>query len=68
MNRLIAMAANYVKREDEDYLDVLFCQSKTSSERLEEVTRLRNLLRPNWMDRSPKKMTNAAFTKPIFDK
>jgi hypothetical protein len=40
-NRKIAMAVNHVKMEEEDALDVEFWLSKTPSERLAEVVRLR---------------------------
>lgn len=39
--RKMAMVVNQVKIEDEDSLDVLFWLSKTASERLSEVSRLR---------------------------
>jgi len=39
--RKIAMVVHQVKMEDEDRLDVLFWLSKTASERLSEVSRLR---------------------------
>lgn len=39
--RKIAMVVHQVKMEDEDHLDVLFWLSKTVSERLSEVSRLR---------------------------
>ncbi len=35
------MVVNHVKMEDEDYLDVQFWKSKSLTERLAEVTRLR---------------------------
>lgn len=41
VDRKIAVAANHVKMEDEDALDVAFWLSKTPSERLTEVCRLR---------------------------
>jgi len=41
MERKMAMVVNHVKMEDEDHLDVQFWQSKSSTERLAEVTRLR---------------------------
>ncbi len=41
VNRKIVMAANHVKMEDEDMLDVAFWLSRTPSERLAEVYRLR---------------------------
>lgn len=37
----MAMVVNHVKMEDEDALDVEFWLSKTPTERLAEVTRLR---------------------------
>lgn len=39
--RKIALVVHQVKMEDEDSLDVLFWLSKTVSERLSEVSRLR---------------------------
>lgn len=39
--RKIAMVVNQVKLDDEDRLDVLFWLTKTPSERLSEVVRLR---------------------------
>lgn len=39
--RKMAMVVNHVKMEEEDNLDVLFWLSKTVSERLSEVSRLR---------------------------
>ena len=39
--RKMAMVVNQVKMEDEDQLDVLFWLSKSASERLSEVSRLR---------------------------
>jgi hypothetical protein len=41
VDRKIIKAVNYIKMEDEDYTDVLFWQSKSVSERLKEVARLR---------------------------
>ncbi len=35
------MVVNHVKMEDEDHLDVQFWQSKSASQRMQEVTRLR---------------------------
>ena len=37
----MVMVVNHVKVEDEDHLDVQFWQSKSTLERLAEVTRLR---------------------------
>jgi hypothetical protein len=45
-NRKIAMAVNHVKMEEEDALDVEFWLSKTPSERLAEVVRLRKTILP----------------------
>jgi len=49
MERKIAMVVNHVKMEDEDILDVEFWLTKTPSERLAEVFRLRRnyFARPN---------------------
>ena len=41
MSRQIAKVVNHVKMEDEDYLDVLFWQSKSFPDRMKEVVRLR---------------------------
>lgn len=41
MERQIAKVVNYVKMDEEDDLDVVFWQSKSMSERLSEVVRLR---------------------------
>lgn len=41
-DRKIALVVNPVQMDDEDHLDVLFWLSKSASERLAEVTRLRN--------------------------
>lgn len=41
MERKIAKVVTHVKMEDEDNLDVIFWQSKSMLERLEEVARLR---------------------------
>jgi hypothetical protein len=41
MERKMAKVVNHVKMDDEDALDVLFWRSKSVSERLEEVVRLR---------------------------
>lgn len=39
--RKIALVVNRVRKEDEGYLDLLFWQNKSPSERLAEVRRLR---------------------------
>ncbi|MDB5016285.1 MAG: hypothetical protein JWQ84_1117 [Mucilaginibacter sp.] len=63
MHRKMAKVVNYVKPEDEDYLDVLFWRSKTSAERLQEVTRLRrNYYRLNGS--FPEKITKVITTRP----
>jgi hypothetical protein len=41
MERRIAKVFNHVKMDDEDTLDVIFWQSRTVFERLQEVSRLR---------------------------
>jgi len=41
MERKMVMVVNHVKVEDEDHLDIQFWQSKSTLERLAEVTRLR---------------------------
>jgi len=41
VERKMAMVANHIKMEDEDELDVLYWLSKSPSERLTEVCRLR---------------------------
>jgi len=59
MKREIAKVVNHVKMEDEDYLDVLFWRSKSVTERLEEVTRLRKNYY-TWLNGSfPEKMIKA---------
>ncbi len=64
MNRKIAMVVNHVKMEDEDHFDVLFWQSKSVSERLQEVTRLRKNYY-TWLNGSfPEKITKVITTRP----
>jgi hypothetical protein len=41
MERKIAKVVNHVRMDDEDTLDVAFWRSKSVTERLEEVARLR---------------------------
>jgi hypothetical protein len=63
MNRKIAKVVNHVKMEDEDALDVLFWQSKSVLERLEEVARLRKNYY-TWLNGSfPEKMTKVVTTR-----
>ena len=55
---------NHVKMEDEDALDVLFWQSRSVLERLEEVARLRRNYY-TWLNGSfPEKMTKVVTTRP----
>jgi len=63
MNRKIAKVVNHVKMEDEDALDVLFWQSRSVLERLEEVARLRKNYY-TWLNGSfPEKMTKVVTTR-----
>jgi len=63
MKRKIVKVVNHVKMEDEDALDVLFWQSKTVSERLEEVARLRRNYY-TWLNGFfPKKMDKVVTTR-----
>lgn len=63
MNRKIAKVVNHVKMENEDALDVLFWQSKSVLERLEEVARLRRNYY-TWLNGSfPEKMTKVVTTR-----
>jgi hypothetical protein len=64
MGRQIIKVANHVRTEDEDYADVLFWQSKSVSERLEEVARLRRNYY-TWLNGSfPEKMIKVITTRP----
>ena len=69
MKRKMTKVVNHVKMEDEDYLDVLFWRSKTMTERLEEVVRLRKSYY-TWLDGSfPEKIAKAVTTRLIkFEK
>ncbi|HEY2582436.1 MAG TPA: hypothetical protein VGI43_11555 [Mucilaginibacter sp.] len=63
VNRQMAKVVNHVKIEDEDYLDVLFWRSKSFSERLQEVTRLRKNYY-TWLNGSfPEKMVKVIKTR-----
>ena len=65
MNRKIAKVVNHVKMEDEDALDVLFWQSKSVLERLEEVTRLRKNYY-TWLNGSfPEKITKVVTFRKL---
>lgn len=64
MNRKIVKVINHVKMEDEDGLDVLFWQSRSVLERLEEVARLRKNYY-TWLNGYfPKKMDKVVTTRP----
>ena len=64
MNRKIAKVVNHVKMEDEDYLDVLFWQSKSVSERLQEVARLRKNYYTSLNGSFPEKITKVIISRP----
>lgn len=65
MQRKIAMVVNHVKMEDEDQLDVLFWQSKSVSERLQEMTRLR-INYYTWLNGSyPKKIVKVVTKRTL---
>jgi len=64
MNRQIAKVVNFIKMEDEDHLDVLFWQSKSESERLQEVTRLRRNYYTALNGSFPEKMIKVITTRP----
>jgi hypothetical protein len=56
---------NQVRMEDEDYLDVLFWRSKSVSERLGEVARLRKNYY-TWLNGSfPEKIVKVVTTRPM---
>ncbi len=64
MSRQIAKTVNHVKMADEDYLDVLFWQSKSVSERLHEVARLRRNYY-TWLNGSfPEKIIKVITVRP----
>ena len=63
MKREMAKVVNHVKMEDEDYLDVLFWSSKSMSERLEEVTRLRKNYYTGLNGSFPEKITKVVTMK-----
>jgi hypothetical protein len=64
MSRQIAKTVNHVKMEDEDQLDVLFWRSKSVSERLQEVARLRRNYY-TWLNGSfPEKMIKVITVRP----
>jgi hypothetical protein len=63
MSRQMTKVVNHVKMEDEDHLDVVFWQSKSVSERLQEVARLRRNYY-TWLNGSfPEKMVRVITTR-----
>jgi len=63
MERKIAKVATHVRMEDEDRADVLFWLSKSASDRLAEVTRLRKNYY-TWLNGSfPQKMDKVITTR-----
>ena len=65
MERKIARVATFVRMEDEDHLDVLFWRSKSASERIEEVTRLR-VSYYTWLNGSyPEKITKVVTKRTL---
>ncbi|HWZ14207.1 MAG TPA: hypothetical protein VNW95_03135 [Mucilaginibacter sp.] len=63
MDRKIVKIVNQVKMEDEDNLDVLFWRSKSASERLQEVMRLRKNYYSRLNGSFPEKMTKVITTR-----
>ena len=59
------MVVNHVKMEDEDTLDVAFWLSKTPSERLAEVFRLRKNYFTNNESLFPEKMEKVVHTRKL---
>jgi hypothetical protein len=63
MERKIAKVVNHVRMDEEDALDVIFWQSKSVAERLEEVTRLRKNYY-TWLNGSfPEKIAKVVTTR-----
>jgi len=63
MNRQIAKVVHQVKMDDEDHADVLFWQSRSPAERLQEVMRLRKNYY-TWLNGSfPEKMIKVITTR-----
>ncbi len=55
---------NHIKMDDEDYLDVIFWQSRSMSERLQEVIRLRKNYY-TWLNGSfPERITKVITKRP----
>lgn len=65
MERKIAKVVNHVKMEDEDYNDVLFWRSKTFTERLQEVIRLRRNYFTGLNGSFPEKITKVVTFRRI---
>jgi hypothetical protein len=65
VSRKMVMAVNQVKLEDEDTLDIEFWLSKTPSERLAEVARLRRIYY-TWLNGSfPEKMEKVVHQRKM---
>ena len=64
MDRQIAKVVNFVKMDDEDHLDVIFWQSKSAAERLQEVVRLRKNYYTGLNGCFPEKMIRVISTRP----
>jgi hypothetical protein len=63
MERKIAKVVNHVRMDDEDTLDVAFWRSKSVTERLEEVARLRKNYY-TWLNGSfPQKIARVITTR-----
>ena len=63
--RKIAMVVNQIKIEEEDTLDVLFWLSKTVSERLSEVIRLRKNYFSNSGNSFPEKIEKVVHQRKV---
>jgi len=64
MERKMAKVVNYVKVEEEDHADLLFWRSRSITERLAEVTRLRKNYY-TWLNGSfPEKMARVITSRP----
>ncbi|MDB5146430.1 MAG: hypothetical protein JWQ57_450 [Mucilaginibacter sp.] len=63
--RKIALAVRHVLKEDEDHLDVEFWLSKSPSERLAEVVRLRRLHFTSFGKTFPGKIEKVVFRRKL---
>ncbi len=64
MKREMVKVVNHIKMDDEDYLDVIFWQSRSMSERLQEVIRLRRNYY-TWLNGSfPERITKVITKRP----